>query len=254
MRAVKWFILLIALWLITISSTIWHYGTKDNAAPADCIIVLGAAVQGNEPTPVFAERIRHAVNLYQRGLAEKIIFTGGKGEGNAHSESSVARTFAQRLGIPDTAIYSEENSHTTQQNLAEAAALMRLHGLHSAIVVSDPLHLKRAMWMAQDAGIKAVSSPTPSSMYRSLATQLPFLVREVYFTHHYAFKGLLVSMHRRMADPIHQRIDQPGDDEGDVDTHHPRQFPVSRGRTGNALPHPDAHERFQQLNTGNGDN
>lgn len=185
----KWSFLLMCAWLIAVSGNIWHYGTQDHAAPVDCIIVLGAAVQGNEPTPVFAERIRHAVNLYQRGLAEKIIFTGGTGAGNQHSESSVARTFAQRLGIPDTAIYSEKSSHTTQQNLAEAAALMQQHGLHSAIIVSDPLHLKRAMWMANDAGIKAVSSPTPTSMYRSRATQLPFLAREVYFIHYYALTG-----------------------------------------------------------------
>lgn len=184
---VKWLAtLLIALWFITVSTSIWHYGTQDHAAPADCIIVLGAAVQGNEPTPVFAERIRHAAHLYRRGLAATLILTGGTGAGNQHSESSVARAFAQRLGVPNTAIYSEENSHTTQQNLAEAATLMQQHGLHSAIIVSDPLHLKRAMWMAQDLGIKAVSSPTPTSMYHSLVTQLPFLAREIYFIHHYA--------------------------------------------------------------------
>ncbi|QQZ28118.1 YdcF family protein [Thiothrix subterranea] len=186
----KWLAFVVAIWLIAVSSNIWHYGTQDNAAPADCIIVLGAAVQGNEPTPVFAERIRHAVNLYQHGLAAKLIFTGGTGAGDSHAESSVARIFAQRLGIPATAIYSEANSHTTQQNLAEAAALMRQHSLHSAMVVSDPLHLKRAMWMAHDVGIAAVSSPTPTSMYRSLATQLPFLAREVYFIHHYALTGM----------------------------------------------------------------
>ena len=190
MKTVKWLTLLIALWLIIVSSTIWHYGTQDNAAPAACIIVLGAAVQGNEPTPVFAERIRHAVSLYQRGLAAKLIFTGGRGEGNAHSESSVASRFAVQLGVPTDAIYREENSHTTQQNMVEAVAIMRQYGLDSAIVVSDPLHLKRAMWMANDVGIAAASSPTPTSMYRSLATQLPFLAREVYFIHHYAATGL----------------------------------------------------------------
>lgn len=186
----KWLAFVVAIWLIAVSASIWHYGTQDNAAPAACIIVLGAAVQGNEPTPVFAERIRHAVSLYQRGLAAKIIFTGGRGEGDAHSESSVASRFAVQLGVPPDAIHREENSHTTQQNMVEAAAIMRQYGLDSAIVVSDPLHLKRAMWMADDAGIAAVSSPTPTSMYRSLATQLPFLAREVYFIHHYAVTGL----------------------------------------------------------------
>ena len=53
--------------------------------------------------------------------------------------------------------------------------------LRSAIIVSDPLHMKRAMLMASDYGIDACSSPTPTTMYRSLKTQIPFLAREEFF-------------------------------------------------------------------------
>ena len=177
-------------WLLLLGSNIWHFGTQDHAARADCIIVLGAAIHGSEPSPVFAERIRHAVNLYHHGFAAKIVFTGGIGEGSQYSESSVGSTFAQQWGVPSADIITEENSHTTQQNLQEAAILMTQHRLKSAIIVSDPLHLKRAMMMANDQGMTAVSLPTPTTMYRSLATQLPFLVREMYFIHHYALTNL----------------------------------------------------------------
>lgn len=51
----------------------------------------------------------------------------------------------------------------------------------TAIIVSDPLHMKRAMLMAKDYGIDAYSSPTPTSMYRSIKTKLPFLAREEFF-------------------------------------------------------------------------
>lgn len=63
------------------------------------------------------------------------------------------------------------------------------HAKKSAIIVSDPLHLKRASVMADDLGISAVTSPTPSSRYRSLKTKLGFLVREVHFYNHYAVTG-----------------------------------------------------------------
>lgn len=83
----------------------------------------------------------------------------------------------------------EETTRTTKQNLAEAARLMEQNHLRSAILVSDPLHLRRAMAMAGDVGISAVSSPTPTTRYRSLQAKVGFLAREVYFLQHYWLVG-----------------------------------------------------------------
>ena len=65
----------------------------------------------------------------------------------------------------------------------------QLMGLRTAVLVSDPLHLRRAIWMADDLGIAAVSSPTPTTRYRSLKTKLRFLRHELYYWHHDAFSG-----------------------------------------------------------------
>ncbi len=46
---------------------------------------------------------------------------------------------------------------------------------------SDPLHLKRAATLAEDLGIQAVTSPTPTSRYRSMGPKLRFLAREIFF-------------------------------------------------------------------------
>lgn len=189
MQGLKVFIALLLSWLVLLGASIWHGGTQNRVKPADCIIVLGAAVQNTQPSPVFAERIRHAVTLYQQGFSQHIIFTGGIGDGQILAESVAAQQFAQGLGVAAQAIYREENSHTTQQNLVEAAAIMRRQGWQSAIIVSDPLHLKRAAWMAKDVGITAVTSPTPTTMYRSLGAKLTFLAREIYFLHYYAITG-----------------------------------------------------------------
>ena len=55
------------------------------------------------------------------------------------------------------------------------------HGFKDALIVSDPLHMKRAMRMAADYGITAYSSPTPTTRFVSLRSKLPFLAREVFF-------------------------------------------------------------------------
>lgn len=182
-------ILLPLVWLLALSTAIWSYGTRNQAEKADCAIVLGAAVYGDRPSPVFEERIRHGIALYQTGLVAKIIFTGGCGTGAEHAESEVAAAYAARAGVPAADLLTERRSRTTQQNLAEAKLLMDAHGLRTAILVSDPLHMRRAMWMAGDLGIAAVSSPTPTTRYRSLKTKLRFLRHELYYWHHYAFSG-----------------------------------------------------------------
>jgi uncharacterized SAM-binding protein YcdF (DUF218 family) len=80
----------------------------------------------------------------------------------------------------------EGTSATTLENLREAKKLMDNDGLVSAIVVSDPLHLRRSVTMARWLQMDAGSSAAPNSRYTSWKTKLPFLLREIYFTIHFA--------------------------------------------------------------------
>lgn len=176
-------------WLTLLGRDIWQFGTIDQATKADCIIVLGSAIEGDRPSPVFEQRIQHGLQLYQKGFASTIIFTGGIGDRERYSESLVAQKYAIANGIPASQILIEERSLTTQQNLAEAHAIMRQKQLKSAIIVSDPLHMKRSILMAENLGMTVFSSPTPTSMYRSWKPQSEFLIRELYFWHHYRVTG-----------------------------------------------------------------
>ena len=176
--------LLCALWLGSVAFWIHWVGERDQAAPADTIIVLGAAAYDAVPSPVFKARIEHGLDLFRAGLAPTLIFTGGYGGGGARfAESQVARRYAIRAGVPEAAILIESSSQTTYQNLFEARRLMQEHGLQRAIVVSDPLHMARALRLCRELGIDALGSPTPSTRFRSFRTRWEFLAREVYFFH-----------------------------------------------------------------------
>ena len=169
--------LLLAVVIFT-GISIWNYGQADEKRQADVAIVLGAASTDDGVSPVFRERINHGIWLYNNGYVEYIIFTGGIGEGNTLSEAHMAKQYAITQGVPESVIYIEERSAITEENLEYARQIMDEQGFETALIVSDPLHMKRAMLMAADYGIEAYSSPTPTSMYRSLKTKLPFLVRE----------------------------------------------------------------------------
>ena len=183
-RLLLWLGLLCALWLGGVAAWILWVGERDQAAPADTIIVLGAAAYDAVPSPVFKARIEHGLHLFDDGLAGTLIFTGGYGGGGARfAESQVARRYAMRQGVPETAILIESTSQTTYQNLFEARRLMQEHGLQRAIVVSDPLHMARALRLCRGLGIDALGSPTPTTRFRSFRTRWEFLAREVYFFH-----------------------------------------------------------------------
>lgn len=185
-RALKWLLRLALLgfvWLAGVSAWIVWVGERDQAAPADAIVVLGAAAYDAKPSPVFTERIRHGLDLYRRGYAPTLVFTGGYGYGARFSESQVARRYALREGVPEEAILIETLSRTTYENLANARDLLQEHGLRRVIVVSDPLHMARALRLSRQLGIDALGSSTPSTRFRSFRTRWRFLAREVYFFH-----------------------------------------------------------------------
>ena len=184
------FLMLLIVIFATTGIYIWNYGKKDECNPADAAIVLGAAIEDNKPTPVFRERINHGIYLYQNGFADYLIFTGGIGENDSLSEAFVAKQYAMEMGVPEADIFIEEISLITEQNMEQAKLIMDEHNLETAIIVSDPLHMCRAMRMANDYGIAAISSPTPTTMYRSFSTQLPFLAREVVLYIGYGFISL----------------------------------------------------------------
>lgn len=160
---------------------IYQFSFKDETHTADCAIVAGAAVKGDVPSLVFQERLNHAASLYRDGYVKKLIVTGGYSNFNALSDAAVARRYLLSLHIPDAAILVEDRSQVTLENLRYAKTIMAMNQLHNALIVSDPLHMKRIMLMARDEGIEAWASPATTSRYRSFSAKTRFLLRETFW-------------------------------------------------------------------------
>ena len=161
--------------------SICRYSNMYEDEKCDVAIVLGAATNDNGVSEVYKQRLNHAAQLYQEADVTKIIVTGGMGEGNSFTDAYIARKYLESVGIPDIAILEEDTSTITQENLENAKKIMDKNGYQTALIVSDPLHMKRAMLLARDAGIDAFSSPTQTSAYKSMKTKVPFVARETFF-------------------------------------------------------------------------
>ena len=164
-----------------LASRICSFGNTRSDASADAAIVLGAAVWSSGVSPVFRERINHGIDLYRTGKVRKLIFTGGQGNPGEPTESSAARDYALQNGVPAQDILIEEKSHTTYENIRYAKQVADAHNIKRVLIVSDPLHMKRAVLMAQDVGLIAEPSPTPTTRYQGLKSQFGLLVHETYY-------------------------------------------------------------------------
>ena len=167
--------------VIYISYDIYVYSKVIENIESDTAVVLGASVWDDKPSPVFEERIKHSIILYKSGIVKNIIFTGGKGENKDYSESIVAKKYAMNNGVLSEHIFIEEKSKITEENIKYAMDIAANENFKSLIIVSDPLHMRRAMDMADEYGMIVYSSPTQSSKIVSFDKKADFLAREVFF-------------------------------------------------------------------------
>jgi uncharacterized SAM-binding protein YcdF (DUF218 family) len=151
-----------ALWVIS-AAAVLVWSSRDEARPAQAIVVLGAAQYAGRPSPVLRARLDHALDLWNRHLASLLILTGGTGSGDITSEAAVGRSYAKRHGVPDSAILVESEGRTTSESMKAVAGMLEVRGLQSALLVSDPFHMLRLRILARRFGFTPYTSPTRTS-------------------------------------------------------------------------------------------
>ncbi|MFA1285702.1 YdcF family protein [Citrobacter sp. Ct235] len=189
-RVVTFLIVVIAAVFTWNAVVIYQFSLEDETRPADCAIVAGAGVDGGRPSPVFEARLNHAIWLYQQGLVRALVLTGGYSAGASASDAAIARQYVLGKGVPARAIFIEEHSTITRENIRYAKQILLRQRWHTALLVSDPLHMRRLKTLAEDDGIESWSSPTSSTRYQTWLAQARFLLRESFY-----YSGYLILRH-----------------------------------------------------------
>ena len=142
------------------------------AAPTCCydaIVVLGGGVTPAAPPYTLqpdlgdgADRMWYAAQLFHRGVAPRIIVSGGgfmadNNGGPATTEAEAMRRFLKDLGVPDRAIVSEDKSLNTIQNIERVRDMVKDGRV---ALVTSAYHMRRSMAIAQRLGLKASAFPT----------------------------------------------------------------------------------------------
>ena len=143
--------------------------------PSDCIIVLGARVWPDGRLSNSLEyRCESALEAWQNGVAPEIIVCGGKGANEPEIEAVAMKRWLTARGVPEALIHTDETSANTVENLENARAIMQANGFATAAVCTSDYHLRRALWIARDAGIAAtgIAAKSPKKLDTLISNRL----------------------------------------------------------------------------------
>ncbi len=158
------------------ATTVWWVARQDDRPRSDVIIVLGAAQFDGRPSSVFKARLQHARELYEDGVAPRVLTVGGGAPGDRTTEAEAGAAFLKERDVQVVAVPEGRN---TLQSLEAAQRLMKDRGWETAVVVTDPWHSLRSRTMARDQGIDAQTSPTRAGpSVRTRGTQVRYIARE----------------------------------------------------------------------------
>ena len=132
-----------------------------NLQDIDCIIVLGAGVWGENPSPMLEDRLLEGIKLYENNVAPKIIMTGDHGR-EEYDEVNVMKKFAMDKGVPSGDIFMDHAGFSTYESLYRAKEIFEAD---KVVIVTQEYHLYRALHIANELGIEAYGVASDPRQY-----------------------------------------------------------------------------------------
>ena len=117
----------------------------------DCIIILGAGIWGDKPSPMLEDRLQEGINLYQNGVFDKIIMSGDHGR-KEYDEVNIMKNYAIEKGIPSENIFMDHAGFSTYESIYRAKDIFQAK---KVVIVTQKYHLYRALYIANRLGLEA---------------------------------------------------------------------------------------------------
>lgn len=160
------FVLLVSLYVVFTFAQVYFTARGDTTSKntkADAILVLGAAQFNGTPSQVLKARLDHALDLYEKTDVNFIVVTGGKQPGDVSTEASASANYLIERGVDDSHILREVNGSSTYDSLQDSAKFLKEKDLKKVILVTDGFHMLRARLIAEEFGLKVITSPVKNS-------------------------------------------------------------------------------------------
>ena len=117
----------------------------------DCIIILGAGIWGDKPSPMLEDRLLEGIKLYQNSVSDKIIMSGDHGR-KEYDEVNIMKNYAIEKGIPSENIFMDHAGFSTYESIYRAKDIFEAK---KVVIVTQEYHLYRALYIANQLGLEA---------------------------------------------------------------------------------------------------
>ena len=117
----------------------------------DCIIVLGAGIWGDKPSPMLKDRLLEGINLYNNNVSNKIIMSGDHGR-EEYDEVNIMKNYAIEKGVPSENIFMDHAGFSTYESIYRAKEIFKAK---KVVIVTQKYHLYRALYIANQLGLEA---------------------------------------------------------------------------------------------------
>ena len=117
----------------------------------DCILILGAGIWGDKPSPMLQDRLDEGIKLYKKGLSSKIIMSGDHGK-EEYDEVNVMKSYAIEKGVPSKDIFMDHAGFSTYESVYRSKEVFEVKKM---IIVTQKYHLYRALYIADKLDINA---------------------------------------------------------------------------------------------------
>ena len=122
-----------------------------NLSDIDCIIILGAGIWGDKPSPMLEDRLLEGIKLYQNKVSDKIIMSGDNGK-EEYNEVEIMKNYAKEKGIPSENIFMDHAGFSTYESIYRAKEIFEAK---KVVIVTQKYHLYRALYVANQLGLEA---------------------------------------------------------------------------------------------------
>ena len=117
----------------------------------DCILILGAGIWGDKPSPMLQDRLDEGIKLYKEGIASKIIMSGDHGR-EEYDEVNIMKEYAIEQGVPSEDIFMDHAGFSTYESIYRAKEIFDADNI---VIVTQEYHLYRALYIADKLNINA---------------------------------------------------------------------------------------------------
>ena len=131
-------------------------------ADIDCIIILGAGIWGDKPSPMLEDRLLEGINLYQNGVSDKILMSGDHGR-DEYDEVNIMKKYAIEKGISSENIFMDHAGFSTYESIYRAKEIFQAK---KVVIVTQKYHLYRALYIAKRLGLDAYGVGADPRQYR----------------------------------------------------------------------------------------